>query len=321
MLTAPDFKEKQVAFALLSRGDRLSFQNDNIIIRDEEGKIKHQSTCYRLFALFVVGHISISSGLIQKCEKFGFLLILLNHNLKFYGIWGEENKGNTLLRKKQYSFQNFDIAKYLVVQKIYNQLANLKELRNKSELEKQAINQIQYNLEGLENLQKPDLQVLLGIEGRSAKSYFQAYFIGQSWQARRPRVKHDTTNTLLDIGYTLLFNLFDALLVSYGFDVYQGVYHQTFYQRKSLVCDLIEPFRPIIDKAIRKAYNLNQINEKDFWKKQGQYILYGEKAKPYVTLLLQAILERKMGIFFFIQRYYRSFMRDKSIEEYPQFKM
>jgi len=55
MLSNTEFQQKQIIFALLSRGEKLSFKNDNVIISDDEG-VKHQSTCYRLFALFIVGH-------------------------------------------------------------------------------------------------------------------------------------------------------------------------------------------------------------------------------------------------------------------------
>ena len=57
----------------------------------------------------------------------------------------------------------------------------------------------------------------------------------------------------LDIGYTMLFNIVDAMLQIYGFDTYYGVFHRCFYMRKSLVCDIMEPMRPIIDYEIRKA--------------------------------------------------------------------
>ena len=90
MLTAPDFKEKQIIFALLSHGERLSFKNDNVIISDESG-IKHQSSCYRLFALFIVGHISITSGLLHRAKKFGFSIVMMTHGLMPYGMWFASN--------------------------------------------------------------------------------------------------------------------------------------------------------------------------------------------------------------------------------------
>ena len=74
MLSLPDFEEKTVIFALLSRDDKLSFKNDNVIIKND-GVIKHQSSCYRLFALFIVGHATITTGLLQRAKKFGFSIV------------------------------------------------------------------------------------------------------------------------------------------------------------------------------------------------------------------------------------------------------
>lgn len=320
MLTEPDFKQKQIIFVMLSYGEKLSFKNDNIIVKDTDGKIKHQSTCYRLFALFVVGHISITSGLLQRAEKFGFTIVLMTHNLRVYGTWCCPTKGNVLLRKKQYQYNGVDIAKYVVTGKINSQLGALKSIRRKSPQLKKAIDllkQYQQNLLQDNN----DLQKLLGIEGSAARAYFNGMFHGYNWTARRPRVKHDITNCLMDIGYTLLFNIIEALLNIYGFDLYQGVYHRQFYQRKSLVCDIVEPFRPLVDARIRKAYNLNQINKCDFSIRQKQYNLFGKKANPYVLWLLEAILARKVDMFRFVQSYYRSFMRNKPIDQYPVFEL
>ena len=58
------------------------------------------------------------------------------------------------------------------------------------------------------------------------------------------------------------FNCMDSLLRLYGFDTYKGFYHKLFFQRKSLACDVMEPFRCVIDKQILKAFNLGQIDEK-----------------------------------------------------------
>ena len=93
----------------------------------------------------------------------------------------------------------------------------------------------------------------------------KVYFRKLKWERRMPRCKNDIPNLLLDIGYTYLFNFIESLLSIYGFDLYCGVHHTFFYQRKSLVCDLVEPFRCIIDQRIRKAYTLKQVNEDDFF--------------------------------------------------------
>lgn len=72
MISTKDFEYKQILFVLLEEGEKVSFKNDNIIILNKEGKIKHQSTCYLLFALFVSGHICVTSGLLERAKKIRF---------------------------------------------------------------------------------------------------------------------------------------------------------------------------------------------------------------------------------------------------------
>ena len=317
MLSAPDFKQKQIVLAFLSHGDKLSFRNSNVVIKDQNNKIKLQCSCYRLFSLFVVGHATITTGLIQRAKKFGFSIVLMNHSLKPYAWLNSSTEGNILLRKRQYEYQSFDIAKRLVVNKIQNQIDTLNKIREQNSEFKSCI----LLLEKYKNRMREelDLKEILGLEGISSKLYFQTLFKEYSWKARRPRTKMDMTNTLLDIGYTILFNFMDGLVGLYGFDSYKGVYHQPFYQRKSLICDLVEPFRPLIDYRIRKSYNLKQIKIDDFTFSNGQYSLYGKKSLPYLQFFLETLIANKEEIFNYVQHYYKAFIRGKSIEEYPMF--
>ena len=317
MLSAPDFEQKKIIVALLSHGDRLNFKNDNIIISDENG-IRHQSSCYRLFALFVVGHITITSGLLQRAKKFGFSIVLMTHGLIPYGSWLAQAEGNVLLRRKQYEYQGLDIARHLMANKIGQQIEALKQRRKKSPELKAAIANLQEYNSRLPDADL-DLQGVLGIEGIASRVYFSHMFDMVEWNGRKPRAKRDIPNLLLDIGYTQLFHFMDALLNLYGFDTYQGVYHQVFYQRKSLVCDLVEPFRPLVDQRVRKAFRLGQIREDDFSKVNGQYRIFGKQSQPYITFLLESLLTHKQEMFTYVQGYYRAFMRDKPAGEFPIF--
>ena len=320
MLSLPDFREKQIILALLSHGDRLSFKNDNILIVDKDKKVKHQSSCYRLFSLFVVGHSSITSGLLQRAKKFGFSIVLMNHSLKPYACWNAPAEGNTLLRRRQYNYNSLDIAVWLVRNKISNQIKVLSKIRQPDNQLRETLNSLKKYREKLFSSSLP-LKGLLGLEGIASKIYFQTLFSDFRWMARRPRAKTDTINCLLDIGYTLLFNFMDALAGLYGFDVYKGVYHREFYQRKSLICDLVEPFRPLIDWRLRKAYRLSQIKEKDFLFSQGQYRLFGKKSLPYLGFFIESLILNKEGFFKYVQSYYRNFIRKSPIENYSEFSI
>ncbi|AWB68457.1 hypothetical protein C2869_19520 [Saccharobesus litoralis] len=319
MLSAPDFSQKQIIVAMLSYGEKLSFKNDNVVVSNQDG-IRFQTTCHKLFAIFVVGHISITSGLLQRAKKFGFSIVLLTHGLSPYGNWFAKAEGNVVLRKKQYLYDDLQIAQRLVANKLASQIAALNRRRKKSPELKQAIKKLRQYSERLPN-SNLDLQGVLGVEGIASRVYFSHMFDEMDWRGRKPRVKHDVTNLLLDVGYTQLFNIVEAMLNLYGFDLYQGVYHQTFYQRKSLVCDLVEPFRPVVDLAIRNAYKLSQINKEDFSFVQNQYRIIGKPAQPYIAILLKAIMAHKDQMFLYIQQYYRAFMQDKPIDGYPWFSL
>jgi CRISPR-associated protein Cas1 len=320
MMSTRDFEHKQIAFVFTDEEEKISFKNDNLIVTDRDGKIKHQSTCYRLFALFICGNYSLTTGVVDKSKKFGFTIVFMTPNLRVTSIMPAKAEGNVLLRQKQYFYNQTDIGAYIISNKLHNQNFLLKRKRSKTEHEKMIIEKLD-EYEKIVLAPGLSLQEIMGIEGIGAKIYFNSLFSAYDWKSRQPRVKNDITNTLMDIGYTILFNIINALLEMYGFDVYVGVLHTQFFHRKSLVCDLEEPFRPIVDSAILKALNLGQVKEKDFWKKQNQYILPWKNSKKYVGIILEAILEYRNEIFIYLQNYYRAFMREKPIQEFPVFYM
>ena len=125
----------------------------------------------------------------------------------------------------------------------------------------------------------------------------------------------------MDIGYTMLFNFIECFLRMFGFDLYVGVYHRMWFKRKSLVCDIMEPFRPIIDKAIRTAWNRKQFNEKDFVVRKREYVLKREKNGDYCRVFFDAMIPYKISVFKYVQSYYRCFMGRKSEVQYPSFNL
>ena len=319
MLSANDFSKKQIIFLFTNTGEKLSFSNDNIVIKDKEGKIKHQSTCYRLFMVCVVGNISITSGLIQRSKKFGFAICLMSTTFRVYEIIGSRMEGNTMLRKRQYEYTQNDIGRKIEQNKIANQMDTLKNIRKKTEEIKEGIEFLQ---DMIDKLNEPlNYLEVMGIEGNAARVYFTRVFNNVKWNGRKPRIKNDYINVTLDIGYTMLFNFVDAILQIYGFDTYYGVFHKCFYMRKSLVCDLMEPMRPIVDYSVRKAINLEQCKKEDFEVYDNRWVLKYKMNSKYIQFLMKDILEYKDEIFVYIQKYYRFFMKMKSVEELPRFKV
>ena len=316
MLTEPDFVEKKIVIAMPQKGEKISFKNDNIIITDIEGKIKFQLTCYKLFAIFIIGGFTMTTGIIERSKKFGFSIVLFTTTFKVYATINYMMEGNTLLRKKQYETQKSnEIAKAIIINKVKNQRDTLKKLRDKTVVD--GIINLDVQIDKLITNKLNDYEIM-GIEGVAAKVYFNRIFKEFEWNGRQPRVKRDKINLLMDIGYTVLFNYIEAILNIYGFDIYKGNLHKEFYKRKSLVCDIIEPFRPIVDYKIRKCINLKQLDNYKYTIDNGQYHIEWKDGANFMLLILEAINEYKKEIFEYIQQYYRWIMKEKEICDLPK---
>ncbi len=318
MLDIPSFSKRQTIFLHAVSGEKLSFRNDNIIISSKEGDIIHQSSCYRLFIIFILGNTSITSVLIEKARKFGFFICLMKSSTRVVEMFGYNLDGNTLLKKLQYEYHSLDIAKAIIRNKIINQRIALEKLRLKGDQVKESVELLNAHSETV-NATNDNLLNLLGIEGSAARTYFRIMFDFPEWTGRKPRIKSDYINAILDIGYTVLFNFIEAILCCFGFDVYQGVLHQNFYMRKSLVCDIIEPFRPLIDLQVRKSIKLKQFKEEDFTVRNKKFQLDFQYSKKYTKVFLEVILNNKEDIFMYIRSYYRFFVKRVSVPDMPTY--
>lgn len=320
MLHLNDYKHKRIVF-IHSGQDHLRFGNENLILEEGKGgKIKNQMPCSKIFAVFVIGPVTITSHLLEKADRFGFSIILLKYSFRPYAFLGSQTEGNTLLKIKQYNLKSpYPLCAWLVRNKIHNQAEALRKIRKKSDKMKRAITRLEEIKTEIDPETEMDNAALLGREGNASKAYFGAFFEDLNWQARRPRVKQDPLNSLLDIGYTYMFNFVEAHLRLFGFDLYKGFYHRLFYQRKSLVCDLVEPFRPIVDSVIRKGFNLKQFRNRDFIKINEQYHLRKNKNRHYTMVLFNEISQYREDIFIYVREYYRAFIRGKAVSEFPPF--
>lgn len=317
MITKPDFMQKKIVIFFPKDGEKISFKNDNIVIMSSDEKVKLQLSCYLLFAIYIVGGFNLTSGIIEKSKKFGFSLVFFTYSFKYYASINFKMEGNILLRKKQYNEKRSnEIARHIIINKIENQRDTLYKMRDKSVSD--GIINLDVQIQKLLTADNIDNYTTMGIEGVAAKVYFNRLFKDFEWKGRQPRVKRDKINLLLDIGYTILFNYIDGILNIYGFDEYKGNLHQEFYKRKSLVCDLVEPFRPIIDYRIKKGLALNQFEKYDFKIYDNQYSISWKDSSEFSRIILEKINQYKDKIFDYIQSYYRWIMKEKDFEYFPK---
>jgi CRISPR-associated protein Cas1 len=192
MLTEPKFMHSKIVVVMAGNSEKLSFKNDNLIVTDRDDNIKLQCSCYKIFAVFVVGGMSITTGIIERSKRFGFSIVFFSAGFRVYQTINFRTEGNTLLRQKQYSTPySLAIAQSIISNKIENQVEMLKKLREK---DSEGISILKRNLTQVSEAK--DIQTAMGFEGVCAKAYFNRIFEEFDWKGRKPRIKHDPTNLL-----------------------------------------------------------------------------------------------------------------------------
>lgn len=82
-------------------------------------------------------------------------------------------------------------------------------------------------------------------EGAAARLYFQALF-GDSFS----RDEDTPVNAALNYGYSILLSSVNREIVARGYLTQIGICHRNEYNLYNLSCDLMEPFRPIVDRLV-----------------------------------------------------------------------
>lgn len=326
MFTHKDIQYRTIFVIDCIKGRNLRVRNGELLLEEDIEESDKTKTLTKLpfqkiLALFVIGNITITTPLIEKCHRYGVALIVVKPSFRPVFFWANSAEANYILHQRQYSLpkEDISIAKVIVRNKIMNQIAALRSTRRKDNITLEALKTMEISQSFITNI--CDYNSLMGIEGAAAKVYFKAFYQDQEWHQRRPRTKCDALNATLDIGYTMLFNFVECFLRMFGFDLYVGVYHRMWFKRKSLVCDIMEPMRPIIDKAARTAWNKKQFSSKDFSIQKGEYILKRERNGEYCHVFFDAMIPYKTEVFKYVQSYYRCFMGCKSVIHYPIFEL
>lgn len=323
MYTSKDIETRTIfVINCIEHNRNMRVSNGELLLEEKQDDVYRTLTkipFQKLLALFIIGHITITTPLIEKCKKFNVALVVLKPNLRPVFYWANSAEANYLLRQKQYEYASNDlsIAKTIIKNKIHNQQIALKKTRKKDTSTTSAIDSCRLALNTIDDI--TEYNQLLGLEGFISKNYFSAYYQDLGWKSRMPRTKQDIINVTLDIGYTILFNYMECFVRMFGFDLYIGIYHRAWFKRKSLICDLIEPFRCIIDHAVLLAFNHKQFIKSDFIYRKSEYHLKLDCCAKYYNVFYKALIGYKKEIFSYIQAYYRCFMQKKSQKEYPIF--
>lgn len=82
-------------------------------------------------------------------------------------------------------------------------------------------------------------------EGHAAKVYFNSLF-GKDFT----RQNDSPTNAALNYGYSLILSCFNREIVALGYTKKLGLFHDNMFNCFNLSSDLMEPFRPLVDREV-----------------------------------------------------------------------
>ena len=121
----------------------------------------------------------------------------------------------------------------------------------------------------------------------------------------RREVGGEKQNLLLNYGYAVLRACIARIVVASGLHPSIGIHHSNQFNAFCLVDDLIEPFRPFVDKAVKdimkeneigmtqtnKAKLINVLNEQTVWNKS---VFQIETVMPhFIKNFVECLKERK----------------------------
>jgi CRISP-associated protein Cas1 len=276
----------------------LSLDGENVVVKKDDATTM-RLPLHNLENIVCFNYPGVSPALMGACAERNIGLCFLRPSGRFLARVTGKQKGNLLLRKKQYQLSQSEpasaaIARSIILGKIANSrtvierairdhamLVDVAKLRTTSDFFKQMLKSIQ---------QGETVETLRGLEGNAASRYFKVF--GQlilhqredfAFETRTRRPPQDNMNALLSFFYTLLSNEVTSALETVGLDPYMGFLHMDRPGRPSLALDMMEELRPVFaDRLALSLVNRKQINGKGFVQKESGGVLMDDETRKEV---------------------------------------
>lgn len=320
------------------------------IVMEVEKEILARLPVHMLESLVCLGRVMVSPPLLGYCAEQGITVSFLTPNGKFLARVEGPVSGNVLLRRQQYrcsddSLRCGKLVRHVLLGKVHNQRAVLgRALRDHSEklsdIDEAALSHAYKRLDRIADklLQEESVDVLRGLEGEAAQSYFGVFdhlirvpVPALRFKGRTRRPPLDAVNALLSFLYTLVTHDCRSALETVGLDPAVGFLHRDRPGRPSLALDLVEEFRPLLaDRLALSLINRRQLTERDFQSMDNGAVLLRDDARKTVLMAYQerkreelrhVFLEEKapIGLFPFIQAQLMARHLRGDLDAYPPF--
>ena len=136
-------------------------------------------------------------------------------------------------------------------------------------------------------------------EGHAARIYFNTLF-GNDFS----REQDNDVNAALDYGYTLILSMFAREIVLSGCMTQFGLKHANQFNQFNLASDIMEPFRPIIDRIVYENRNSSFVKIKrelftifsDTFRYNGKDMYLSNIVSDYTKKVIQALNQPEKGV-------------------------
>ncbi len=225
--------------------------------------------------IILAGNVTLTPPVMDHLIQDRVDTVFLSMTGRFRGRLLTQFTKNVELRRAQYfAFDDSEkvlaFARAIVAGKIKNQrILLLRQNRTlKNEKIATALSRMRSAADGAKEARTQES--LMGHEGAAGRAYFSVFdhllkneaFVFSGRNRRPPK---DPVNALLSFGYTILANAVETAVNIVGLDPYLGAYHAAEYGRPSLVCDLMEEFRPFfVDSPVVAMINRRGVGPDDF---------------------------------------------------------
>ena len=287
----------------------LRLDNDTLRVQvDDETKLR--VPLHHLHAVVCFGHVKLSAPLMHRLADAAITLVLLDVNGRFKARLEGAVSGNVLLRQAQHRAVDdatftLEAARAMVAGKLKNQRqvllrgAREAKLPDEEALLTRAAQDLAASLRALP--QAATLDVLRGVEGEAARTYFAAINLvvradlraDFSMDGRSRRPPRDRMNALLSFLYAMWMNDCRSACEAAGLDPQLGFLHAVRPGRAALALDLVEEFRPLADRLALTLVNRGQLRDSDFATREGGAVSLEGDARKAVVVAYQ---ERKQEL-------------------------
>lgn len=283
------------------------------IIRDHESiKLKNRDETTeipieKIEAIIITANVLISSQVVKLCNERQIQLVFANYaGIPYARIWNSSFGKTALVRRKQYQNQDTDFSlnfsRGIVILKIKRQKKFLKELKNNRSTDLPLIDNLVLKIdEQIKNLKSMDIFIidkdkLRGIEGNISRSYFEviSFILPTKWkfENRSQHPAKDKFNAVLNYAYGIGYSTIEKIIILSGLDPTSGFFHSDSYGKPVLSYDLIEIFRPLIDKSIIPLFTKNKAKDTWFEDDINGVFLSKEGRKNVLTCYRESIEKR-----------------------------